>query len=169
MTVKPDWAVRTPVKPPKLPNGMLSPNFSLAEFLRSTTAIRLGIKNTPSPAVLERLRNNAANMEKVRDILSRKAGRPIPVHITSGFRNDRLNAAVGGSPTSDHRRGDSTDFQAPEFGSPIQICHALVEAGLKFDQLIEEGDWVHVSFGPRMRQEILTMRRGKYFPGLRPI
>lgn len=108
-------------------------------------------------------------MEQVRQILSKAAGRPIPIIITSGFRNKLLNSAVGGSPTSDHMRGDSADFRAPEFGTPIQICHALVDAGLKVDQLIEEGTWVHVSFGPRMRQEILTMRKGKYFVGLRPI
>lgn len=169
MTVKPDWAVRTPVKPPKLPDGMLSPNFSLAEFLESDTATRRRIRNIPSSTVLARLRNTAAGMEQVRGILSRTAGKLIPVIITSGYRNKELNAAVGGSPTSDHMKGDSADFRAPEFGSPIEICHALVKAGLKVDQLIEEGTWVHVSFGPRMRQEILTMRRGRYFPGLRPI
>jgi putative chitinase len=35
---------------------------------------------------------------------------------------------------------------------------ALKNAGIQFDQLIEEGSWVHASFDPRMRRELLTAR-----------
>lgn len=164
MAPKPTWNTRAPVKPPKLLDGNLSENFTIQEFIESDTAIRRGIRNTPSANVLARLRNTAAGMEKVRDILG-----DVPILVSSGYRSLALNAAVGGSPTSDHVDGDACDFKAPAFGRPIQICHALVKAGLKFDQLIEEGTWVHISFGPRMRQQVLTMRGGKYFNGLRPI
>ena len=45
---------------------------------------------------------------------------------------------------------------------------------LRFDQLIAEevrandpsAGWVHVSFGPRMRGQVLTMKGGKYTVGL---
>ncbi|GBF56450.1 hypothetical protein PbB2_00106 [Candidatus Phycosocius bacilliformis] len=154
---------RTPVKPAPAP-GMLSNNFSLAEFVESDTAMRRRIANVPNSAVMERLKNTAANMEKVREILGN-----VPVHVTSGYRSPALNKAVGGSPNSDHIDGDACDFRAPAFGPPILICHAIVKSGLRFDQLIEEGTWVHISFGPRMRQQVLTMRGGKYFNGLRPI
>lgn len=154
---------RVAVKPAPAP-GMLSNNFSLAEFVESDTAMRRRIANVPTSAVMERLRNTAANMEKVREILGN-----VPVHVTSGYRSPALNKAVGGSPNSDHIDGDACDFRAPAFGPPILICHAIVKSGLRFDQLIEEGTWVHISFGPRMRQQVLTMRGGKYFNGLRPI
>ena len=160
---KPDWSARTPIKPAPA-SGMLSNNFSLAEFIESDTAMRLKIRNVPSPKVLERLRNTAEGMERVRDIL-----RDVPILVSSGYRSPALNKAVGGSATSDHMDGDACDFRAPAFGPPIHICHAIVKSGLRFDQLIEEGTWVHISFGPRMRQQVLTMRRGKYFSGLRPI
>jgi hypothetical protein len=160
---KPNWSARTPIKPAPA-SGMLSNNFSLAEFIESDTAMRLKIRNVPSPKVLERLRNTAAGMERVRDILN-----DVPILISSGYRSPALNRAVGGSATSDHMDGDACDFKAPAFGPPINICHAIVKSGLRFDQLIEEGTWVHISFGPRMRQQVLTMRRGKYFNGLRPI
>jgi hypothetical protein len=164
MTVRPTWNTRTPVKPPKLPDGNLSPNFTIQEFIESDTAIRRGIRNIPSAAVLARLQNTAAGMERVRDILG-----GVPIHVTSGFRSAALNVAVGGSATSDHTRGDACDFKVPAFGRPIEVCHAIVKSGLEFDQLIEEGTWIHISFGPRMRQQVLTMRNGKYTNGLRPI
>jgi putative chitinase len=161
---KPDWTSRVAVIPPKFPAGMLSPNFSLAEFLESDTATRLRIRNSPPPKALARLYNTAAGMEEVRRVLGN-----IAIFVSSGYRSPALNKAVGGSPTSDHIDGDACDFKAPDFGTPLAICHALVKAGIKFDQLIEEGTWVHISFGPRMRQQVLTIRGRQVKPGLRPL
>lgn len=139
----------------------LSANFHLDEFVTSQTAARRGIDNTPPAPVLIRLKNAAKGLEKVRAVLGR------PILISSGYRSPALNKAVGGSATSDHMNGDAADFISPGFGTPIAICRAIVAAGIKFDQLIEEGTWVHISFGPRMRGQILTMRNGKYTAGLR--
>ena len=139
----------------------LSPNFHLDEFVTSQTAARRGIDNRPTPEVIKRLRNTAKNLEKVRAVLGK------PILISSGYRSPALNKAVGGSATSDHMTGDAADFISPGFGSPIAVCRAIVAAGIKFDQLIEEGTWIHISFGPRMRGQILTMRNGKYMAGLR--
>ncbi|MDP1873625.1 D-Ala-D-Ala carboxypeptidase family metallohydrolase [Phenylobacterium sp.] len=139
----------------------LSANFHLDEFVTSQTAARRGIDNTPPAPVLIRLKNTAKGLEKVRAVLGK------PILISSGYRSPALNKAVGGSATSDHMNGDAADFISPGFGTPIAICRAIVAAGIKFDQLIEEGTWVHISFGPRMRGQILTMRNGKYTAGLR--
>lgn len=140
----------------------LSANFHLDEFVTSQTAARRGIDNTPSPEVIKRLRNTAKGLERVRAVLGK------PILISSGYRSPALNKAVGGSATSDHINGDAADFISPGFGTPIAICRAIVAAGIKFDQLIEEnGRWVHIGFGPRMRGQILTMRNGKYTAGLR--
>ena len=48
----------------------LSENFTLGEFLRSETAARLGIDNTPSDEIINALRRNAANMEGVRSSIN---------------------------------------------------------------------------------------------------
>ncbi|WP_300573628.1 D-Ala-D-Ala carboxypeptidase family metallohydrolase [Phenylobacterium sp.] len=139
----------------------LSANFHRDEFITSQTAARRGIDNTPPAPVLARLKNTAKGLEKVRAVIGK------PILISSGYRSPALNKAVGGSATSDHMNGDAADFISPGFGTPIAICRAIVAAGIKFDQLIEEGTWVHISFGPRMRGQILTMRNGKYTAGLR--
>ena len=152
------------IVPPKIPVGMLSPNFSMAEFVASDEAVRRGIRNVPGPAAIARGRNSAAGMERVRVALNDE-----PINVTSWYRSPALNAAIGGSVNSDHMRGDAVDFKCPGYGSPLAICHAIVKSGIRFDQLIEEGTWVHISFGPRMRQQVLTMRNRKYFNGLRPL
>lgn len=140
----------------------LTKHFHLDEFTESQTASRKGIKNEPSDEQIANLTKVAVALEHVREILGNR-----PVTISSGYRCRELNKAVGGSKTSDHMDGYAVDFICPGFGKPIDICRALVKAGLKFDQLIEEGTWVHLSVSPRMRGEVLTMRNGSYFKGLR--
>jgi hypothetical protein len=48
---------------------------------------------------------------------------------------------------------------------PLDIFRVIVAAGVKFDQLIEEGAWAHVSFDSRMRGGVLTMRNGGHSKG----
>jgi hypothetical protein len=130
-------------------------NFHLAEFIVSDTATRLGLDNTPDAASYANLINVLIpGMQAVRDLLQ------VPVIIKSGYRGRNLNAAVRGSPSSQHCTGNAADFIAPGFGSTRMICVHLVKhmATLKFDQLIHEGSWVHISFSPRRRNEVLTAR-----------
>lgn len=132
----------------------LSPHFTLDEFTVSETAARRGIDNTPPPDVLERLKHTAQGLEAVRTRLG------APLTITSGFRCMAVNRALGSNDTSDHVTGDAADFICPRFGSPGTIVSALVDAGIPFDQLIHEfGRWVHISFAPRMRGQVLTIDR----------
>lgn len=133
----------------------LSPHFHLDEFTTSQTAARHGIDNTPSAQVIARLKATAALLEEVREALGGK-----PILISSGYRSPMLNARVGGSKTSAHMLGYAADFICPGFGPPLDICRALVAAGLTFDQLIEEGTWVHISADPRARGQVMTKRPG---------
>lgn len=123
----------------------LTKNFTLAEFTRSATADRLGIKNAPPNALLGELTVTAKMLERIREMLK------VPVIITSGYRCAELNAAVGGRTSSDHTQGHAADFIAPAFGTPTKVASFLgpmVEA-LEIGQLILEGiqgkQWVHVS------------------------
>lgn len=142
----------------------LTPNFTLNELVASETATRMGIDNTPSPAVRARLQNAAENMEEVRRILG---GRPIV--ISSGYRCSRLNVAIGGASTSAHMSGDAIDFNCFAFGTPFEVCKAL-EGRLPYDQLIHEyGRWVHISFAPRLRRNVLTITKAGVQTGLHPV
>ena len=142
-------------------------DFHLSEFLVSDTAARLGIDNTPPAQILATLRNVLIPaMQSVRDLLAQ------PIHILSGYRSPELNAAVRGAQSSQHLDGRACDFVCPAFGAPSAVARFLVDrmADLKFDQLIQEGGWVHISFSPRPRSEVLTAHftpQGvSYTPGL---
>jgi hypothetical protein len=147
--------------------GDLTKHFSLAEFEASQTATRAGIPNRVPPDLMANLARLADTLEQVRAVLD------APIHITSGYRSLWLNKRVGGAKTSQHTRALACDFVAPAFGTPRQICHMLVQAGVRFDQLIEEGTWVHISVpenGQPWRREILRARfiggKAVYYRGL---
>ena len=138
----------------------LSPHFDLAEFTISQTASRLKLDNTPDADTIERLKITAEAMEEVRALLGK------PILISSGYRSPAVNKAVGSSSTSGHVKGWAVDFICPSFGTVKAVCRVLAKSKIDFDQLIEEGSWIHISFDPRMRREVLTMRDGHYVKGL---
>lgn len=132
---------------------MISKNFAITEFIASHTATRLGIDNTPSASVVAALTNVLIpSMQQIRDMLGE------PIIIKSGYRCPHLNAVVRGSPNSDHLTGHAADFVAPAWGDPLKICRLLQSemATIKFDQLIFEVGWVHISFNARRRNQVLT-------------
>lgn len=131
----------------------VTPNFHLSEFLVSDTAVRLGIDNTPSASILATLTNVLIpGMQAVRDMVG------APIIVKSGYRCPALNAAVRGAQSSQHMDGHACDFVAPQYGPPSRVAALLVAHmdRIKFDQLIHEGGWVHISFSPRPRNEVLT-------------
>ena len=77
--------------------------------------------------------------------------------ITSERRSAARNAAVGGSPTSDHLSGFAADFIPPKGSDPAAVEAALRNQG-GFDQIIYEGDHVHYSDSPRGRGQVFGMK-----------
>lgn len=137
----------------------LSAHFALEEL--ACTSHR-EIDNDPPPDVVAALRHTALQMERVRTLLGNRA-----ISVSSGYRCLLLNRLVGGAPNSAHLSGHAVDFNCYGFGSPRAVCRAISASGLAFDQMIEEGTWVHLSFAPAMRHQILTKRPdGGYVPGL---
>jgi zinc D-Ala-D-Ala carboxypeptidase len=130
----------------------LTPHFAAEEL--SCTQHR-EFDNTPPPEVVGTLRLTAARMEQVRRLLGDRV-----ISVSSGYRCRALNRAVGGARTSAHLTGDAVDFNCYGFGDPLAVCRALAASDLAFDQMIEEGTWVHISFDPRMRRQVLTRRDG---------
>lgn len=152
----------------------LSNHFFLEEFVVSQEATRRGIDNAPPNDVIARLGNTSLRLESIRDLLR------FPIHISSGYRCPKLNAVLGGAPDSAHLTGDAADFLSPRAGTPYQIVGKIMASGIKFDQLINEGvnagkgygGWVHISFAPALRQQILTASfdgagKATYIDGLR--
>jgi len=132
----------------------LTAHFSLEELTRSNTGERLGIDNTPSLEVVSHLTRLAMGLEQIRALLG------VPMQIDSGYRCPALNKAVGGVPDSAHVAGFAADFIAPAYGSPLEIARAIAGSSIAFDQVIQEGSWVHVSFDPRLRRQALTAKFG---------
>ncbi len=133
----------------------------------SEAATRLGLDNTPTPAVAANLSLVAAFMERIRTLLGDK---PIVVH--SGYRSAEVNQAVGGVNTSAHCHGLACDFVCPDFGSPAEVALAIMKSDIEYDQLILEYGWVHFGLsqeGLLSRHEAFTKRSPKaaYEPGIR--
>jgi putative chitinase len=135
----------------------LSKNFTLSELTASQFAERHGINNAPSEVVVKNLKETANQLEKVRALLGS------PIYISSGYRSPTLNRSIGGSSTSAHCLGFAVDFTSPSFGSPKDIVAKIMNSEIKYDQLIHEGTWVHISFAPAMRRQTLiaTFKNGK--------
>lgn len=128
--------------------------FTMEELTRSETAARLGIRNVPDAEAkrwLEEL------VEKVLDPLREKWGGPI--RVTSGYRCAALNKAVGGVKNSQHLVGQAVDVTVGSVAKNRDLFNLLRASGLPFDQLIDEKgfSWVHVSYGPRQRRQVLRL------------
>jgi len=142
----------------------LTEHFTLEELTASDTAIRLGIDNTPSDAIIENLKRTAQMGETIREILSHAAGHEVIITVSSGFRSETLERVLCNADYSawcvrrilnqnpeswanyfahkSHPKGRAIDFKAYRFGSPFQIVrelqkHSDLMAGI--DQIILEG------------------------------
>jgi zinc D-Ala-D-Ala carboxypeptidase len=132
----------------------LSDHFTLDELTVSQTAARLGLDNTPSEDVIAALKRTAHGLEMVRAYVQ------APIIVSSGYRSPLVNRAVGGSPNSQHIKGEAADFTAPGFGQPEMIMRAILRSTrpIPFDQLILEfGRWVHISFSQAPRRQALVI------------
>ena len=133
----------------------LTTHFTLAEFTRSATALSKGIDNTPSNEAIANMRHLCEEvLEPLRDAFGE------PVTVSSGYRSKTLNAAVGGSPTSQHMRGEAADISVGNPADNRRLYHLLHTLKLPVDQAINEYDfsWIHVSYGPRMRRQYFAIR-----------
>lgn len=133
--------------------------FTIDELCKSSTAAQRGIDNTPTA---EARKNLTELVERVLDPLREKWGAPITV--TSGYRCPKLNAAVGGAKTSQHLLGQAADLSTGSKAKNKDLFNLLRASGLPFDQLIDEKgyQWVHVSYGPRNRREVLRYDGRRY-------
>lgn len=134
----------------------LTEHFTLEELTHSDLAVRKGLDNTPDAETIANLTILAQTLERVRTLLN------APIHINSGYRSQKVNAALGSSPTSKHCLGLAADFTAPQFGTPQEVAKAIIKAAIGFDQLIYEfGSWVHLGLEEpekQWRNQVLTAK-----------
>jgi len=140
----------------------ISKNFSLSEMVKSATAVRLGVDNSPSSIHLVNLTHLAIHiLQPVRDQFG-------VITINSGYRSPALNAKVGGSKTSQHCNGQASDFES--FSTPNPDLAKWISKNLEFDQLILEfydgkdpnSGWVHCSYNLMgNRKKIMTALKTK--------
>jgi len=121
------------------PDQKLSLNFRLSEFTVSQEGARAGLRNEPLSSHVANLTRVANLLEQVRTLLGNHR-----IIISSGYRSPAINNLVGGSATSAHMQGLAADFICPDYGTPRQICQAIADSPIPFDQLIQEGTWVHL-------------------------
>jgi zinc D-Ala-D-Ala carboxypeptidase len=136
----------------------LSKNFTLSEMTKSETALRKDMVNDPLDRELGNLIALAQEvLQPVRDHYG------VGVKVNSGYRSPDVNAAVGGSRTSDHCKGMAADIEIP--GIANAVLAEYIKDNLKFTQLILEfytqgipdSGWVHVSYDPdNLKCQVLT-------------
>ena len=125
----------------------LSDNLSLAEAISSATALRKGIANKPTQQHLLNLKEVALHIfQPCREHFGK------PLRVTSGYRSEELNKAIGGSSKSQHSKGEALDMQSTK-GYTNKELFMFIKDYLNFDQLIGEfpdnvGEfaWVHCSY-----------------------
>ena len=132
----------------------LSKNFTLQELIYSSTALRLGIDNSPTKEGVLKLTLLATSLlQPLRERLG-------ALRVTSGYRSPQLSEAIGSSANSQHCRYEAVDMQFVKRGKMdnILIYQALIDLDLDFDQCILEfgdstqyldptnPDWIHLSW-----------------------
>lgn len=139
----------------------LSNNFSLNELTKSQTAIRKGIDNTPTSNHVGNLRALCINvLQPVREAFD------APVVVSSGYRGEALNSAIGGSKTSDHCKGMAADIEIP--GVDNLELFTWIKDNYEYRQLILEfyekgkpfSGWIHVSYDAKdnKKQNLIAQR-----------
>ena len=127
----------------------ISKSFVLEEFTKSDTAKAKGIDNKPPIQPLICLVYLAAYvLEPLRDAMNE------PIRISSGYRCERLNRAVGGVSNSQHTKGQAADLCIDGDLKKGRKWFEYIRQHLTFDQLIWEHDrsgtyWIHVSYVSR--------------------
>lgn len=149
----------------------LSEHLDLSEIIRSESAKRRGISNMPTE---EHIKNLKLIAEKVFEPI--RANFRQPIRISSGYRSQSLNAAIGGATRSQHSTGEALDIDMDGTALSNKEIFNFIKDKLSFDQLIWEfgtdnnPDWVHVSYsanGNQRKQVLKAIKENgktKYIP-----
>lgn len=135
--------------------------FELDEFIRSSVAKKKNIENFPT---FEYVDNLNELVETILDPL--RAAYGMPITISSGYRCEKLNKAVGGVASSVHMKGLAADLTVG--GSFNKFKQFVVDWAkknhIRFDQILLEKSgntqWIHIGLrnnAGQQRGEIKVM------------
>lgn len=116
----------------------LSKNFVLSEFTKTST----GFSNAPND-------QEVANLKKLVDVVLQPLRNDwgAPLIVTSGFRSDAVNEAVGGVDDSKHRLALAADVK-PGNGDFEGLFRLIRESDLPVKAILETGKsgerWIHI-------------------------
>ena len=148
----------------------LSPNFTLGEFTIGGSAMPPESKRffTEEDIIklLPKMKITAEGMERVRTLLKNP---PIKVHCRYRPKEWELYRKRSGK--SQHTVGNAVDFSCASFGIPFEVAKfiSIHKKEIQYDQLIQEYQWVHISFvekNPRMNDLTLNLKTKGYDYGI---
>lgn len=131
--------------------------FSLREFLRSEVAERAGWVDVPTFDVVYNL---SELCRRILDPIAYRYGKAVVV--TSGWRSDRLNKAVGGMDSSQHKTGNAADIRPLLLGDIKDlwtIIQGMIDDGdIEPDQVIyyRRRKFIHISWDELPRKQIMV-------------
>ena len=142
--------------------------FIIEELCYSTTANKNNIDNTPNEEIIDHLTEMVDNLlDPLREVWGSA------IKVSSGYRCEKLNKAVGGSKTSSHLFGFAVDL-LPVNGLIDEffefVKNYLLSNNIPFDQLIDEHSkgthWIHIgwkNFNGEQRKQVKVYKDGKYY------
>ena len=139
-------------------SNMITKNFSMEELVASNTARMKGIDNTPDKEVEARLVQLSQQvLQPLRDSYGK------PIKISSGYRCQALNKAIGGVSTSQHLKGEAVDINNGQIENKklFLLASKMIKEGVIIvGQLIDEKGykWLHISLPDnKHRNQILHL------------
>ncbi len=120
-----------------------APNFTYGELIKSSTAEKHGIPNTPDEEHWQCLEKLAANILQP---LREKFG---PIRITSGYRSVALCERIGSNKNSNHARGQAADIEPIKTNVTLLSMLEWIHGNLEYRELIAEnfpGGWIHAAY-----------------------
>ena len=145
----------------------MTTHFSFEELTDSENHPELVPQNrVDAQSFMKQLKYTACTLEEIRAILG------VPMKVTSGFRNNLLNKAVGSSsPTSGHTKGLCADFKP--IGLEISHAFDMIQANkskcpsLKkcIYESVRGSKWLHVETKTEASQpqQFFTTSNGKTY------
>ena len=135
--------------------------FTFQEMIASDTAKQKHINNVPvQPETIDNIIYLMDNLDALREAWA------APIRVSSGYRCEKLNKAVGGVSDSQHVKGEAADI-IPANGD-LDKFKAFCREHFKhydFDQCINEPGWIHISFSKNKqnrKQFLITKDKKTY-------
>ena len=143
----------------------MTQHFSFEELTNTSHTELLSKNQADAVGFIKQLKYTASTLEEIREVLG------VPMIVTSGFRNNAVNKAVGGSPTSGHTKGLCADFKPK--GILIKDAFNMImdhkDKCPSLKKVIMEkiggGEWLHIETKTEANQltQFFTTTNGKTY------